>query len=307
MRNRTNPVRLAVLTLALSGTLALGASAASLGAGTVTASALRLRAEPSTSASILATATSGCQVVVLSEEGGGWYKVDFNTIEGYMYGDFLEVKPETEADLGYAYITTGSSSLNLRSGPGTAYGKVASIPGSSVVPICGISESWYKVTYAGCTGYISSDYVQLVKDTNGTRADGDDAQVASASSDSTLGSQIISYAKQYLGCPYVYGASGPSRFDCSGFTKYVYAHFGYSLNRSANDQLKNGVKVARTAMEPGDLVFFKATSTKSASHVGIYIGNGQFIHASSTGDVVKISDLSSGYYCSVLVGVRRIL
>ncbi len=286
--------------------LAVGASAASLGTGTVTASALRLRAEPSTSSSILATASSGSLVVVLSDEGGGWYKVDFNTIEGYMYGDFLQLSQEDEADLGYAYITTGTSSLNLRSGPGTSYGKLTSIPGSSVVPIGGISDGWYKGTYAGCTGYLSSDYTPLVNDSSGIRADGDSVQVT-ASSDTSLGAEIVAYAKQFLGCPYVYGCSGPSRFDCSGFTKYVYAHFGYSLNRSANDQLANGVKVARTAMELGDLVFFKATSTKSASHVGIYIGNGQFIHASSTGDGVKISDLSSGYYCSVLVGARRIL
>lgn len=308
MKKPAMQIRTAVLSLTLSGLLTIGAAGTSLGAGTVTADALRLRSAPTTGSDILATASSGSSVVVLEDSGNGWYKVDYNTIEGYMHGDFLKVMAAADLSLGYAYITTGSSSLNMRSGPSTGYGIVASIPGSAVVPISGIDGGWYKVAYSGCTGYISSEYTKLVRDTSGARSDGDGVAVLSAAvADTSLGSEIVAYAKQFLGRPYVYGANGPNSFDCSGFTKYIYAHFGYSIYRTASSQLSNGVSVSRTRMEPGDLVFFRNNTSKAASHVGIYVGNGQFIHASSTGDVVKISDLSSGYYCNILVGVRRII
>lgn len=301
-------IRTAVLSLTLSGLLTIGAAGTSLGAGTVTADALRLRSAPAIGSNILATASSGSNVVVLEDSGNGWYKVDYNTIEGYMHGDFLKVMAAADLNLGYAYITTGSSNLNMRSGPGTGYGIIVSIPGSAIVPISGISDGWYKVSYAGCAGYISSEYTKLVRDSSGARADGDGVTaVAAAATDTSLGSEIVAYAKQFLGRPYVYGANGPNSFDCSGFTKYIYSHFGYSIYRTASSQLSNGVSVSRTQMEPGDLVFFRNNTSKAASHVGIYIGNGKFIHASSTGDVVKISDLSSGYYCSILVSVRRII
>lgn len=297
-------LRIALLTLILSTVFIIGAAAASLGTGTVTTSALRLRAEPSTSSSILATASSGSQVVVLSDTGSGWYKVDYNTIEGYMYADLLSVSTSADADLGYAFINTGSSGLNLRAGAGTDYQKLASIPGDSVVPICGINGGWYKVTYNGITGYISSDYVLLVRDASGTRSDGSSVTVSTSSD---LGSEIVAYAKQFIGCPYVYGANGPNSFDCSGFTKYIYAQFGYTLNRTASDQLSNGISVSRSDLQPGNLVFFKYNTSKAASHVGIYIGNGKFIHASTTGYSVCISDLSSGHYYNVFVGGRCIV
>lgn len=301
MKKTVKPVRIALLTLVLSSIFIVGAAAASLGAGTVTASALRLRAQPSTSSSILATACAGSQVVVLGDAGSGWYKVDYNTIEGYMYADHLNVNTSAEADLGYAYINTGSSTLNLRTGAGAGYEKLASIPGASVVPITGISGGWYEVTYAGLTGYVSSDYILLVKDADGTRADGNSVTV------NTLGSEIIACAKQYLGCPYVYGANGPYKFDCSGFTKYIFAQFGYTLNRTATNQLSNGVSVSRGDLQPGDLVFFKYQTSKPVSHVGIYIGGGKFIHASSTAEGVCISDMSSGHYYNVFVYGRRIV
>ena len=120
---------------------------------------------------------------------------------------------------------------------------------------------------------------------------------------------IIEYSKQFLGTPYVYGANGPDSFDCSGFTKYVFAHFGYSLNRSASGQLDNGKEVALSEIQPGDLVFFIYDgATTRASHVGIYIGNDQFIHASTgSKQAVVISQLLGGSYQLNIVGVRRIV
>ena len=102
---------------------------------------------------------------------------------------------------------------------------------------------------------------------------------------------VIAYASNYLGTPYVWGGTSPNPgFDCSGFTQYVYRHFGISLGRTTFDQIKNGVSVSRDNLQPGDLVFFGTYS--NPHHMGIYVGNNSFIHAPHTGDVIKISSLS---------------
>lgn len=116
-------------------------------------------------------------------------------------------------------------------------------------------------------------------------------------------SQVASYAYNFLGRPYVYGANGPDAFDCSGFTSYVYRHFGVSLPRTARSQFSAGSAVSRDNLAPGDLVFFNTVGY--LGHVGLYIGGGDFIHAASSGRV-KISSLSEGYYRTRYAGARRV-
>jgi peptidoglycan DL-endopeptidase CwlO len=111
---------------------------------------------------------------------------------------------------------------------------------------------------------------------------------------------VVGIAMQYLGVPYVWGGSTPRGFDCSGLVSYVFAQIGVSVPHSSYSQFGMGTAVSINDLQPGDLVFFAG-----ASHVGIYIGGGQFIHAPHTGDVVKISSLS-GYYSSNFAGARRI-
>ena len=111
---------------------------------------------------------------------------------------------------------------------------------------------------------------------------------------------VVGIAMQYLGVPYVWGGSTPRGFDCSGLVSYVFAQIGVSVPHSSYSQFGMGTAISINDLQPGDLVFFAG-----ASHVGIYIGGGQFIHAPHTGDVVKISSLS-GYYSSNFAGARRI-
>ena len=256
--------------------------------GTVTSdTGLNLRSEASTDAAVLATLDYGTQVDVLStSDDGTWHKVTYNGMTGYMSGDYLQV---TEEQL-YGQVMDGP--LNIRSGPGTEHGTVGSLSTGAVVEIeelVGGYGGWYKIEQ----GYVSSDYVAQV-----------DASVAASSG---KGSQIAQYALQYVGCPYVYGGSSPSGFDCSGFTTYVMKHFGYSINRTASSQMDNGTSVSKSELQPGDLVFFNSgNSSKRATHVGIYTGNGQFVHASTSTTGVIISDLNSSYYSSTYVGARRL-
>jgi peptidoglycan DL-endopeptidase CwlO len=112
---------------------------------------------------------------------------------------------------------------------------------------------------------------------------------------------VVGIAMRYLGVPYVWGGSSPSGFDCSGFVMYVYAQVGVSLPHYTGAQWGYGVPVSRDQLEPGDLVFFDGLG-----HVGIYIGGGSFIHAPQTGDVVKVSSLSDGWYAATYDGARRI-
>lgn len=124
--------------------------------------------------------------------------------------------------------------------------------------------------------------------------------------DEALVAKVISYAKEYLGCKYSYGSVGPKSFDCSGFTMYVFSHFDIDLPHQSASQAKKGSKVNRSDLLPGDLVFFK-TSGSGISHVGLYIGKGEFIHASSGRGNVKITSLSETYYDKRYVTARRIL
>lgn len=111
---------------------------------------------------------------------------------------------------------------------------------------------------------------------------------------------ILDYASQFLGRPYVWGGNGPSSFDCSGFTSYVFGHFGYSLNRTSETQVNQGTPVDFNDLQPGDLVFERGSASAPA-HVAIYWGNGQIIHASNPRDGVKVGPISD------YVGARRLL
>lgn len=119
------------------------------------------------------------------------------------------------------------------------------------------------------------------------------------------GNEVVNYAFKFIGKPYVYGAAGPNAFDCSGLTQYVYNKFGIGLSRTTYSQVNEGTKVDRNNLKAGDLIFFNTEG--SISHVGIYIGNGEFIHAPRTGKPVMISSLSDGYYSQRYATARRIV
>jgi cell wall-associated NlpC family hydrolase len=127
------------------------------------------------------------------------------------------------------------------------------------------------------------------------------APTRTTQSRSAFGVRIVAYAKRFRGTRYVYGGTSPrSGFDCSGFVRFVYAHFGIALPHSSYGDFDRGRRISRSSLRPGDLVFFDAVG-----HVGIYVGNGRFIHAPHSGTRVRVEQLA-GWYNSRFVGARRI-
>ncbi|MDF2884542.1 MAG: hydrolase [Clostridiaceae bacterium] len=118
---------------------------------------------------------------------------------------------------------------------------------------------------------------------------------------SVSSNSVIAYASNFLGTPYLWGGTTPAGFDCSGFTQYVYRHFGIELGRTTYDQINNGYSVPRDQLQPGDLVFYGQGG--SPTHMGIYIGNGMYIHSPRTGDVIKISSYNRSDY----ITARRVM
>jgi len=296
------------------------------GIGTVDASSLRLRASASTASATLDYAPRNDVVTVLGKVGS-WYKVSYNLQEGYMHSDYLDVSTVMNVELGYGRVN--GTRVNMRSGPGTGYSSYGKANPGDLAYIIGFNRQWYKVIWNEKICYIRSDYLDLteipydnldsVKEPlffeNGVStglvpsadALGNAGYGASApESTMALRSRIVATAKKYIGVPYVWGGTTTKGFDCSGYVQYVFKAHGVSLPRVSRDQYTAGKSVSKADLQPGDLVFFHSGSGTTISHVGIYIGSGQFIHASSSKGVV-ISDLYSNYYITHYYGARNVL
>ena len=300
------------------------------GSGFVTGSGLRLRDKMSTDAKTLDTASKGEVVVVVSKHGD-WYKVIYDLKEGYMHGDYLDVSTTDNAELGYGKVT--ASAVKVRSGAGTSYSELNKAKRNEKAYILGINNGWYRVIFEDSVGYIRSDYLALTevpyenksssntpKFFRGGKSTGTDVAAGavtgstssssgsssgSASSGTAAGNKIVATAKQYLGVPYKWGGTDPSGFDCSGFVYYVLRCNGINVSRTQVPMYSEGTPVSKANLQPGDLVFFQNTYKAGLSHVGIYVGDGQFIHAPSSGRVVSYADLNSDYYTAHYYGAAR--
>ncbi len=225
----------------------------------------------------------------------------------------------TSSDTNYTKTTKyiNASSVYVRKEASTSAGIVTTLIRNTDVTVVGESGDWYKVTYKDYSGYIYKELLsdKKTEETNRSSANRESATTVSSvttettTEENSKGQEIVEYAKQYLGCPYVYGGSGDKSFDCSGFTMYVYKKFGYALSHSATAQSKVGTYVAKEDLQAGDLVFFLDYETMDGiGHCGIYIGNGEFIHASSgSGYCVKISNLLTGSYNTRYATARRLI
>lgn len=275
-------------------------------------SSLNLRKSASTSATILASLKNGTTVTILSESSG-WYKVRVASgIEGYVKTSYIKNTTTTTSS-----VTAPSGTLKM---------------GMTSNDVVKLQTRLKELKYftSNCTGYygaITVDSVKSFQTANGLTVDGiagpvtisklfsssaqtKSTQTTQSSQGESISQQIVTYAKQFLGKPYVYGANGPNSFDCSGLTCYVYKHFGYTLPRTAYSQgySNYGTKITSiSALKPGDLVFFNTLRDNDVSdHAAIYIGNGQILHAENSKTGVIISSLTSGYYRNRFSWGRRV-
>ena len=134
---------------------------------------------------------------------------------------------------------------------------------------------------------------------------GTESSIYGISTRDTRGQQIATSALSYVGCAYLYGGTTPDGFDCSGFVQYVYSVNGISINRTANAQLADGYEVSYEAMQPGDLIYFGSDGT--VTHVGLYVGDGNFVHAQNTETGVVVTNLSESYYANRFMYALRIV
>ena len=293
----------------LTGTTATNVA---LGTGTIKcSSSVNFRSAPNTSSTSYGELKNGTKVNVVGVSSG-WYKVTYNGKTGYIHPDYITLASSSAgtaiAPSNTVTSTTGtagtvkcSSTVNFRSAASTSSTILGELKNGTAITVLSTSNGWSKVSYAGKTGYISADY--LVTTSSGTAIS--PSNTAASVSISAKRQSVLNYAAQFLGVPYVYGGSTPSGFDCSGFTSYVFKNTVGSIPRVAQAQYDATTRVSRDDLLPGDLVFF-GSSTSSISHVGIYVGSNQFIHAPSTGDVVKYSSLT-GSYATRYQGAGRVI
>lgn len=294
----------------------LPATDTSVLAAAVTTDALYIRRSGDWDAEALALVDYGTTVAVTGKSGG-WYQVRYDGIEGYLSGEYLDLR--TSGLTGYGQVT--ADALNLRSGAGTGYETVTSLPNGAWVSVSGFEDGWFYVDYDGVSGYVSGDYLELSasrpqaggntsSDSGSSGGSGDLPSGGDAGTVSGSASDLVALALSYQGVPYAYGGASPSGFDCSGYTMYIYQQFGVYLPHGATDQLSYGTAVGFGELQPGDLVFFQDAdfSSSAASHCGIYIGDGQFIHATSDSrfNCVKITSFSESYYASHFLTGRRL-
>lgn len=219
-----------------------------------------------------------------------------------------------------AYIS--STGINFREEPNTDSKVLKVFLQNAKITILEDQGTWYKIKHNDQEGYVLKEYVSdkkvevtsrgAVERTTTENKTTDTASTAqkkveeTTTKTSSKGQDAANYVKQFVGCKYVYGGSTPSGFDCSGLTMYVYKKYGINLSHSATAQSKVGTKVERANLQPGDLVFFKNYRTNTGiGHVGIYIGNNKFVHASTEKTGVITSSLT-GSYSTRFVTARRI-
>ena len=237
---------------------------------------------------------AGCEI--LEDTGNGWYKIRSGNITGYVSSEFiLTGDAARQAAMEHAELMAivSTDRLNARTEPSTDAKIWTQISNNERYHVAEQLDGWVKIEFdEGGEGdgadevsaaYVSTDYVDV------RYALAEAIKFSPAEESASLRSQIVNYAMQFLGNPYVWGGTSLTRgADCSGFTMSVMKHFGISLPHYSGDQAKRGTRIKSSQMRPGDLIFY-GNSRGKINHVAMYIGNGQIIHAASRRSGIKIS------------------
>ena len=275
---------------------------------------LNLRKGPGTSYSVIRTLSKGTAVTVHSSSNG-WSKISVNGVEGYVSTSFLSsTNPSTNSSTSNETTSTPTTTmyvtpdagLNLRKGAGTSYSVIKTLSKGTAVTVHSSNNGWSKVSANGVEGYVCTSYLSSTKPSTS----GSSSSSSSNSSTSVSVDKVLDFAHQQLGKPYVWGAQGPNSFDCSGLIYYVYKNAAnITLPRTSVEQSKFGTTVSKSNLKAGDLVFFDTNGPNNGavSHVGIYAGEGQLIHASSSNKKIVKVNMETSYWNNTYVVAKRVL
>ena len=261
--------------------------------GKVHANVLNVRSESDSNSSIVSKLNNDSEVLIV-DKVEGWYKIKTSqTSEGWISSKYASVI-QTGVD-----GVVNAEDVNVRQGASLESPVVANLGKGEKVRVIDKNDGWAKVSMkSGEEAYIYDKFVDIpmLKE-----------NVQAVSRGGARGSAAANLGLSLLGKDYHWGAEGPNAFDCSGFTRYVYKKaLGKSIPHSSKAQSQKGETIAKSDLQSGDLVFFTTDRSGSVNHVGIYIGNGKFVHASSANDRVMVSSLDSGFYQETYKWAKRI-
>lgn len=277
----------------------------------VNANSVNIRSSADYSASVVSQLYKN-NVVYAYAQIGDWFLIQTGDQEGYIHREFVDgllidqlpnkkAAAPKQAKPAEKTIAVPVTTVNLRQEASTDSNIIAKVGPATVLAVDSINGDWVKVSTADNTqGYMAKEYLNVGKENE------KDKLTQGINQNSTKGTDIVAYAKQFLGNPYVYGGNSLTNgIDCSGFTSQIYKNYGVSLSRSSAAQYaSNGVHVDESNVRPGDLMFYGHNG--SVSHVAMYIGNGQVIQASTakTGIAIGTAFRTSG---KPLIGIKRVL
>ena len=276
---------------------------------TIDGSSVNCRGKASTSANSLGKFADGDYVCVTGQNDS-WYRISYKGGSAYVSKDYVDgdyVKytakianaAEEESKVTVYGVVTAETGVKLRKEASMISNTLTVLPYGTEVNVDRVGQEWVRViTDGGLKGYVSADYLSVREGVRTTRSTG-----------SGNGSAVVAYGKQFIGTPYVWGGTNlRTGVDCSGFVYSVYKNFGITLNRNSAAMASNGVEVSKSNLQAGDLVFFNSGGDSRISHVGIYCGDGTYVHSTDgKGNGVTVTDLNSGYSARTYVTARRVL
>ncbi|HOP11999.1 MAG TPA: SH3 domain-containing protein [Oscillospiraceae bacterium] len=253
--------------------------------GTVHVSSyLNVRSAANTGAPIVGKLLNGEQVSILGSSNG-WYRISYNGETAWVSGQYITVS-SGQTQTGTVNVSS-TSYLNVRSAASTQATIVGKLSKGEQVTILGESDGWYQISYNGEIAWVYGQYISVSSD---------------------LAQIVVDAANSAIGVTYVFAGATMSGMDCSGLVVYSYAKAGITLPHSSAQQATYGVAVSEANLQPGDLVFFDTDGgLNNINHVGIYIGDNNFISAQSGAGIVKVASLSNSYWSARYMTARRII
>lgn len=259
-----------------------------LGMSVISSGNLNIRQEASTDSEVVGILTNhnACELL---EDAGDWYKVTSGKVTGYVSKQYLVTGAEAEAIAQQeikTVATVNTETLNVRADKSTEAAVLSQVGNSEAFTVNSIADGWVEISVDDSVGYISQDYVTVAQALPTAKTI---EQVKYGDGVSDVRASVVSYALQFVGNRYVWGGTSLEKgVDCSGFTMRILGKYGISLPHSSKAQPSYGTKISASEAKPGDLFFYGGG--RSISHVAIYIGNGQIVHASNKRDGIKVSN-----------------